>query len=255
MVAWNGATVAKAPLGRRRRLTRTCATVLIGILLTGLAMGLASSLHCAGMCGPIACAMLLGSPDDRPTAMLARTLLAQSGRVASYMMAGAAFGVFGAGLYGLVNVEAAHQLMQWVAALTIVWMGLSVAGLVPAMAGLDRLLLPLAGRVGGWRLRFAGAGPAPLFAGGLLWGAMPCAMVYAALFNSLLTGSVAGGVTLMAGFGLGTLPSVTLAALGLDRLRRATRTPLRRGLAGAALVAAGIAGLLLTAPGGPLCLT
>ncbi len=230
--------------------------MLLGIILTGLAMGLASSLHCAGMCGPIACALLLGGGERRPAVILAETLTAQAARITSYMVLGAAFGVFGAGLYGVINWQSAHLIMQWAAALTIMWMGLSVAGVVPAMAGLDRLFLPLAGRLGTLRHGLATAGgPPQLVVGGLLWGAMPCAMVYAALLNSLLTGSVTGGVALMAGFGLGTVPAVTLSALGLFRLRRVTATQTGRTLAGAGLVAAGVLALLLTAPGGPLCLS
>ncbi|SHF74504.1 hypothetical protein SAMN02745157_2898 [Kaistia soli DSM 19436] len=230
--------------------------MLLGILLTGLAMGFASSLHCAGMCGPIACGLLLAG-GGRSTLLAAtlQTLAAQAGRIASYVAAGAAFGVFGAGLYGSVNLQSAHQLMQWAAGLTIVWMGLSVAGVVPAMAGLDRLFLPLAGRLGAFRGSLALAGYPQLLASGVLWGAMPCAMVYAALLNSLLTGSVAGGVTLMAGFGLGTVPAVTLSALGLSRLRKVTATPLRRVLAGGGLISAGVLAIVLTAPGGPLCLS
>ena len=229
--------------------------MLLGIILTGITMGLASSLHCAGMCGPIACALLPGGPDRRPALIFAETLTAQAARVASYMAAGAAFGIFGAGLYGLVNLQSAHQLMQWAAALTIMWMGLATAGLVPAMAGLDRLFLPIAGRLGMLRHGLKPSGVPQLVIGGLLWGAMPCAMVYAALLNSLLTGSVSGGIAMMAGFGLGTLPSVTLAAMGLFRLRSITATPRGRVLAGAGLVSAGIISLLLTAPGGPLCLS
>lgn len=230
--------------------------MLLGVLLTGLTMGFASSLHCAGMCGPIACAMLLAGPGERrPGAILLQTLASQAARITSYMAAGAAFGIFGAGLFGLVNLQSAHTLMQFAAALTIIWMGLSVAGLVPAMAGLDRFFLPLAGRMGGLRQGLAPAGYPHLVLGGLLWGAMPCAMVYAALLNSLLTGSVHGGIVLMAGFGLGTVPAVTLSAMGLFRLRNVTGTPKGRALAGAALVAAGIAGMVLTAPGGPLCIS
>ncbi len=79
-------------------------------------------------------------------------------------------------------------------------------------------------------------------------------MVYAALFNSLLAGSLAGGMLLMAGFGFGTLPAVTVASLGIFRLGRVTATARGRLFAGGGLVAAGILGLLLTAPGSPLCI-
>ncbi|MDR3473163.1 MAG: sulfite exporter TauE/SafE family protein [Devosia sp.] len=226
------------------------------ILVAGLVMGFASSLHCAGMCGPLGCALLLTAPKDAsrldPFVML---LVAQAGRIASYALLGAAFGVFGAGLYGLVNFQAAHSILQWSAALTIVWTGLSIAGLVPTMFGLDRMLAPVAGAVAGLRRGWMPIGYPRLVLAGLIWGITPCAMVYAALFNSLLTGSVQGGLLMMAAFGLGTLPSVTIASLGLFRAGTSFRaTRWGRLASGAVLIVAGAIGLLLTVPGSPLCI-
>lgn len=228
--------------------------VLLTALLTGMAMGLASSLHCAGMCGPIACAMLMATPgQDRDP--LVSLMTAQAGRILGYAGLGAAFGIFGAGLYGVANFQLAHSVLQWSAGLTIIWFGLAIAGLVPAMAGLDRLFAPLAATLGRWRALGLGHGYGGLGVAGLVWGLTPCAMVYAALFNSLLAGSVAAGTALMLGFGLGTLPSVTLAGMGLFRMGRLTATASGRLWAGFGLVAAGALGLLLTAPGSPLCIT
>ena len=229
--------------------------MLLTILIAGLVMGFASSLHCAGMCGPIGCALLMVSPTGKGRLdPLVAILTAEAGRIVSYVTLGAAFGVFGAGLYGVANFEAAHAVMQWAAAITIIWMGLSVAGLVPAMMGLDRLLAPVAGVLAGARRAQAAGGYSHLAVAGLIWGLTPCAMVYAALFNSLLAGSLWGGMTLMAGFGLGTLPAVTVASLGIFRLGRITTTARGRLFAGGGLVAAGVLGLLLTAPGSPLCI-
>jgi uncharacterized protein len=227
------------------------------ILVAGLVMGFASSLHCAGMCGPLGCALLLAAPKGGPRSdPLFMLLSAQAGRIASYALLGAAFGIFGAGLYGIANFQAAHAVLQWSAALTIVWTGLSVAGLVPAMFGLDRLLAPVAGAVAGLRRGWLPVGYPRLVLAGLIWGITPCAMVYAALFNSLLTGSVEGGVLMMTAFGLGTLPSVTLASFGIYRMGTSFRaTRWGRLASGAALVAAGAVGLLLTVPGSPLCIT
>jgi len=225
------------------------------IVIAGLVMGFSSSLHCAGMCGPIGCALLL-APGGAGRDALVSLLTAQAGRIASYAGLGAAFGIFGAGLYAIVNFQAAHMLLQWTAALTVVWSGLAIAGLVPAMFGLDRALAPLAGAVAGLRRGWLPVGPPRLLLAGLIWGITPCAMVYLALFNSLLTGSVWGGALMMLAFGLGTLPAVTIASVGLYRVGHAfRRTRWGRLASGSVLVAAGLAGLLLTVPGSPLCLT
>lgn len=224
-------------------------------LIAGIIMGLGSSLHCLGMCGPIACAITLAGPRDMNSQQrLAVLMSAQFGKAISYAVLGGLFGVFGAGLYGVMNFEAGHMVLQWTAALSLIWMGLSIAGLVPAMAGLDRVLAPIAGQV--TRLRTAGAmgGPTDGVLAGLIWGLMPCAMVYIALFNSLLAGSILNGAMLMLGFGLGTIPAVSLSAMGLNRLTRFGRTARGRLWAGLGLAAAGILALLLTAPGSPLCI-
>ncbi len=219
--------------------------------LSGLVMGLASSLHCAGMCGPIGCALLLSTDRVDPRLAL---LSAQAGKLASYTLLGAAFGIFGGGVYGILNLEAAHTALQWSASLTILWMALATVGLVPAMAGLDRVLAPAASALAGVRSKWAGTGYAGLAMGGMLWGAMPCAMVYMALFNSLIAGSALDGATMMTGFALGTVPAVTLSALGLFRMSRLTASSVNRWWAGAALAASGTLGLLLTVPGSPLCI-
>ena len=59
-----------------------------------------------------------------------------------------------------------------------------------------------------------------LFVSGAIWGFLPCAMVYAALFYAMLSGSWLGGALAMSGFGLGTLPVLIGAGLGLPLLRR-----------------------------------
>ncbi len=223
---------------------------MLAAILSGLVMGLASSLHCAGMCGPIGCAMLMSNGQLDPRRAL---LVAEAGKLAAYTLLGAAFGIFGAGVYGVLNLQIAHKVLQWSASLTIVWMGLATLGLVPAMAGLDRVFAPAAAAVGGLRARWTGSGYGGLAVAGLVWGAMPCAMVYMALFNSVLSGSWVNGAAMMAAFGLGTVPAVTLSVLGLMRVRRLGSTPGGRWWAGSALAASGVVGLLLTVPGSPLC--
>jgi sulfite exporter TauE/SafE len=224
---------------------------MIGALISGLIMGLASSLHCAGMCGPIGCVLLRSNTTLDATLAL---VTAQAGKLVSYTLLGAAFGIFGSGLYGVLNLQVAHSVLQWSASLTILWMALATAGLVPAMAGLDRVFAPAASALAQARSRWIGSGYGGLAVAGVLWGAMPCAMVYMALFNSLIAGSWFNGAAMMSAFALGTLPAVTLSSFGLFRMSRLTARPAGRWWAGAALGGSGVLGLLLTVPGSPLCI-
>ena len=229
--------------------------MLASSVIWGLTLGLASSLHCAGMCGPIGCTfMMMGpAPSDR-TAVALRLGLLQTGRISAYALAGLAFGVFGAGLYGQFNFTAAHGAMQVIAAMVIIWIGLTTAGLVPSLALADRALAPVTGTIARWRSSPVLGTPEMALVAGLLWGATPCAMVYTALFNSLLTGDPLLGAALMLSFGLGTVPAVVATTLAFYGSGRAGLRP-GRHIAGAMLVLGGLAGLLLTAPGSPFCIT
>lgn len=224
-------------------------------LMIGVTMGLASSLHCIGMCGPIACGIAMGGPAGASGAdRLRLVLMAQGGKALSYVAGGALFGSFGVGLYDILNFEAGHAVLQWTAGLTLVWIGLSFAELVPALAGLDRVLAPVAGKVARLQKRGLLTQPGDAVLAGMVWGLMPCAMVYMALFNAVLAGSVLNAMQVMLGFALGTVPAVTASALGLNGLLRAGRDQRMRRWAGLGLAVAGIASLLFTAPGSPFCI-
>ena len=223
-------------------------------VIWGLLLGLGSSLHCAGMCGPIGCTLMMATPGERsPRALLVRLAHMQLGRVLAYAGLGVAFGFAGASLQGTLNLAVLHQSMQWAAALVIIWMGLSTAGLVPALAGADRLLAPVAGRLARYRMAVSAGGPEAALVAGLVWGLTPCAVVYAAIFNSLLTGDPWMGGLLMLSFGIGTVPAVVATTLALLKAAGRRHRP-GRVAAGAMLIGAGVLGLLLTVPGSPLCI-
>jgi hypothetical protein len=212
--------------------------------LGGLLLGLASSLHCAGMCGAIASSLMFAfSPGDGMGERARALTAAHAGRVLMYVAGGATLGAVGSTVYGAFDHSGAYLFMRWAAAVALGWIGLSVAGFAPSLAAFDRLAAPIAAN-----LRFAPAhrlaGEARAFASGLMWGFLPCGMVYGALFYAMLSGSALRGGAVMAGFGLGTLPSVTAAALGVSSFRRLARASNARvavGLGIIALAAASVA--------------
>jgi sulfite exporter TauE/SafE len=210
-------------------------------LAVGAALGLASSLHCVGMCGGIA--VLFGySPGGCSAAAAGKEqALLHGGRIASYALLGAMAGGLGNAAFGGIDAGSGQALMRWAAALSLGWMGLVTAGMAPAPA-----LLAHGAGTGRWRMRLMLHFPAPArrIAGGLLWGLLPCGMVYAALLYALFAGTALGGALVMLGFGLGTLPALALAGLGFRSMQTALRT---RGAAqwlGAAMVAIGFLSLL-----------
>lgn len=183
--------------------------------LGGVLMGMAGSLHCAGLCGGIASSLLLASKGVEPARHRpAFALLAtQLGRVATYMAFGALVGIGGGGLDALLGLAGLQPLLRGIAATSLVWAGLAIAGIGPGFAHLDRVLAPFVRRILARLPIQALPGTSPLLFG-IAWGLAPCGMVYAALVNAMLTGSPTAGATFMAGFGLATIPPVALAAWG-----------------------------------------
>ena len=201
----------------------------------GLLMGLASSFHCAGMCGAIASSLMFafgagGGPGERVRALLR----AQAGRLLMYVAAGMILGGAGSAFFGAFDRGLGFLVMRWAGAVALGWIGLSVAGFAPSPAIVDRLAPPIAANL---RLGPALNGPSGAFASGLMWGLLPCGMVYGALFYAMLSGSALTGAAVMAGFGLGTAPSVTAVAVGLSSFRRLAAARNARVGVGLALMA------------------
>jgi sulfite exporter TauE/SafE len=210
-------------------------------LAGGAALGLASSLHCIGMCGGIA--VLFGySPGGCGAAAAGREqALLHGGRIASYALLGAAAGSLGSAALGGIEAGSGQALLRWAAAVSLGWMGLVTAGIAPAPA-----LLAHGAGTGRWRMRLMLYLPPPArrMAGGVLWGLLPCGMVYGALLYAMFAGTALGGALVMLGFGLGTLPALALAGLGFRSMQTALRTRGAAQLLGAAMIAIGFLSLL-----------
>ncbi len=167
---------------------------------TALMIGMVGSLHCIGMCGPIAVSLPLGNKSWGHRTLGGLTY--NTGRILTYGILGALFGLLGKG------IEMAG-LQRWASVLIGVVMILSV--LFPVLfkgkIKIEQLLFGYAGRmVGKFRKLFAISSFPSLFLIGLLNGLLPCGLVYVAVAGALNTNSILGGVGFMLVFGLGTLP-------------------------------------------------
>ncbi|MDB5628148.1 MAG: hypothetical protein JWQ51_488 [Tardiphaga sp.] len=215
-------------------------------IIGGALMGLAGSLHCAGLCGGIAASLLLAaSPVTTQASRSTALLTTQIGRATSYTLCGALVGGGGAAFAHLLALANAQSVLRVIAAGLIVWTGCSVAGWGRGFSALDRMTMVIAAKGSTTARLHRKAHPLVM---GMLWGFAPCGMVYAAMLNAMMTGSAAQGAQFMAGFGLGTIPAVATAALGVTAmagrgLRLPERATLRRVL-GVSIVALGIVSLV-----------
>jgi sulfite exporter TauE/SafE len=224
------------------------------ILINGLALGLASTLHCAGMCGAISASLALCQPTTHARSFGSGFVLAHGGRVTAYVIAGAVVGAAGAPAIAWLDREVAYRLLQWAGACAVMWIGLSIAGLMPSFARLDRYMLALAGGVTRLSTGF-GAHPSGPYLAGLAWGLMPCGMVYGALFTAMLTGSAAGGGLTMLAFGIGTVPALLATTFGMKSIRDFATRGIGKSVAGLTIALLGFFSVFVVNPsGGFLCL-
>ena len=200
-------------------------------------MGFASSLHCAGMCGGIVSALFLSMGKGQGPVRRALVLGSiQVGRIGSYAMMGSVAGALGFGVLGHFDHPTLYLILRSFAALSLGWVGFTLTGFAPRMATLDRIFVAVSGAVRsmGAMLPLPRLGKAMV--SGMAWGLLPCGMVYSALLLAMATGTVRGGSMVMLGFGLGTLPSILMVALGVAWLRALGEKPGLQIAIGVALI-------------------
>jgi len=178
-------------------------------------VGLLGGTHCVGMCGGIVGALSMGGPPR-----FSLHLAYNGGRILSYVAAGAIAGALG-GLTTTLSGQLPLRIALYVLAnLMLIALGLYLMGITQALAFTERLGQNLWKRIQPMTRRFLPARtPAQAFPLGLLWGWLPCGLVYSALATALTAGSAGRGALLMLAFGLGTLPNLLLAGFLLARLR------------------------------------
>ncbi len=193
--------------------------------------------------------MTLGRTKDFKNRAIA-LMAAQAGKLISYVTAGAVVGGFGSTLYGLFDQHAAYAVLQRFGALVLIWTAISLTGILPSPTILARLFTPFSRWA--WAEKRRGHGLAALIAG-LVWGFLPCGMVYAALMYAMLAGDALHGGLVMLGFGLGVTPLLTASSLGLGWLGGTHSHIVLQWAAGLALIAVAAATLVWPEVAGTLC--
>ncbi|WP_085317868.1 sulfite exporter TauE/SafE family protein [Derxia lacustris] len=231
-------------------------------------VGLMGGVHCAGMCGGIVSALgMSAAPRERTVAIVAqREMLAaggavpasagtagaglqlqlayNAGRLITYGFIGAVAGSLGSAALLANAVFPVQHALYLLANLFLLALGAYLAGLFPALAQVERLggrlwsaLRPMLARV--LPVRTAGQGVAM----GLLWGFVPCGLIYSMILSAMLTGSPLRGAAVMLAFGLGTLPNLLALGFAVSRGVRWWRRPAVRVAAGTLVIAFGLLGL------------
>jgi len=205
-------------------------------------VGLLGGVHCIGMCGGIVTALTVRLPHHRPRPSL--QLAYHAGRLSTYAAAGAAAGGMGSALQLLEPAVPVQAALYLLAQLMLVALGLYLLGIGKYLQVFENAGLRLWRRVQPLASKLLPVSTAPrAYAVGLVWGMLPCGLVYSVLATALVSGSAHGGALAMLAFGLGTLPSLLAVGAVLPALERFRRAPAVRRAAGGIVIGFGLLGL------------
>jgi sulfite exporter TauE/SafE len=212
-------------------------------LFSALLVGLLGGGHCVGMCGGIVSAVSLSLPGQKPKTGFHFSY--NAGRIASYTLAGVLAGLLGSSSLFLNHLLPVEKVLYLLANLMLVALGLYLAGWWRGVLVLEKAGGAFWKRIQPLSKKFLPVQTArQAFVLGLLWGWLPCGLVYSVLVAALATGSAWQGGALMLAFGLGTLPALLAMGMAAVRLKQFLQKPgVRRGC-GLLVLAFGVYGLV-----------
>lgn len=186
-------------------------------MLSALILGLLSSLHCVGMCGPIA--LMLPVSRTNVAARIIQTMLYHLGRILSYGFLGFLFGIFGRGLF-IAGFQ--QHFSIFIGVLMIIYVVLPKNNIEKLyfLNPLFKIIAKIKKQLG--KLLKSKSYISFLLIG-VLNGFLPCAMIYMALFGALATQNATLGTFYMLLYGLGTIPLMSCVILISNKITVSTR--------------------------------
>ncbi len=193
------------------------------MIYVAFTLGLFGSLHCVGMCGPLAIAFC-DNKEDNMARRFRSGLAYNLGRTFTYAILGLFFGLLGS---FIVVVDLQKVLSIVLGVLLVISFLVSydidqkINGLPVVRAFYDKLRLGISNM-------YSKAKQYHPFTLGTANGLLPCGLVYLALAGAIASGSLLNGMVFMSFFGLGTIPMLLSLVLGIKFLSPKMRFQFRR---------------------------
>ena len=192
------------------------------MLFSALFFGLISSLHCIGMCGPIA--MMLPVDHKNPTKKALQILTYHLGRLTAYGFLGLAFGLLGKGLF-IAGFQQNISIAVGVLMIIIAIVPEKVFVQYNFSKPIYKVISSIKSSLGN---QFKRKTFDALFSIGFLNGLLPCGLVYAALFGAIAMQNEVLGVAYMLLYGIGTIPLMSVVVYASGFMSVPLRSKLQR---------------------------
>ncbi len=212
-------------------------------------LGLFSTVHCIGMCGGIIGALSLSLPQEirehKPRLLMFVTSY-NIGRITSYSLAGLVAGAIGTGVLASTGFDQGHAVLRITGVAMMIAIGLYLAGWLPQLAVVEKIGVPVWKKLEpvGRKLLPVATLPRAL-AYGVIWGWLPCGLVYFVLLWALTAGDAVQGAFTMLAFGVGTLPTLLATGFMTSWLTRFARSVTARRVVGLLIIAMAIGSLFI----------
>lgn len=218
-------------------------------LASAFLLGFFSTLHCVGMCGGIIGALSLSLPleiRNNKLRLFSFVFTYNFGRIVSYSVAGLIAGWVGTGVLQSTGFDQGHAILKWIGITMMIAIGLYLTGWLPQLARIEKIGIPVWKRLEpiGRKLVPVASLPKAL-AYGLIWGWLPCGMVYFVLIWALTAGDAVHGALTMLAFGLGTLPTLLTAGFMTSWITRFAHSTRARQVVGLLIIAMAIGSLFI----------
>jgi sulfite exporter TauE/SafE len=194
------------------------------MLYSAFIFGLISSLHCIGMCGPIA--MMLPVDRQNEAKKVIQIITYHLGRLAAYATIGLIFGLLGRGFF-LAGLQQKMSIFIGLAMIVVVLVPEKVFSKYNFSKPIYKVISKVKSSLGN---QFKDRSYKSLFTIGLLNGFLPCGMVYVALFGAIAMQSASLGVLYMLLFGLGTIPLMTVVVYVNSLIKLPVRNKIQKAI-------------------------
>lgn len=211
----------------------------ISDLIAAFTVGLLGAGHCLGMCGGVAAAVSMGTPQNQHK--LPFLLFYNGGRLLSYGLIGAIAGGLIAGVVGVTQITQQLLWLRLAAAIMMILLALYIGRFWNGLAYVEKVgqvlwkrLSPLSTKLLPLR------SPLAALPFGMLWGWLPCGLVYSALSWAAVAGNALDGLLIMLAFGLGTLPAMILVGSAAEATKNLLNNLIFRRISSLILLMYGI---------------
>lgn len=191
------------------------------LLISCFLIGLVGSSHCIGMCGGLVSAFHFSLPKSyqTPTRLFIYQSLYNSGRICSYIFMGLVVGSMSAKVTHSFGFQALLYLRLF-ASVMLFMLGLYLLGLWQIISKLEKIGFYLWKYISPFSKKLMPVNhPFKAFGLGVIWGWLPCGLIYSTLTLAFSSGnSLQGGLAMLC-FGLGTMPAMLFAGASIPLLK------------------------------------